>query len=135
MLQLPQAASSGPILDIAVSPTSNSVAVIGVDHSITIFSVPSGWERDDPPCDVIAHLPPGSASELGENAGFGLVNRVEWVRKDGGEWLAIGGRDGVIVVKPGDLSDQPGLNVFSLARDSKVLKTEGVSAVLYQIQI
>jgi hypothetical protein len=127
MLQLPQSASSATLRDLAV--TSTSVAVVGADHSVTIFSVPSTWDRDDPPCEVLAHLPPGNVSELGGKDGLGLVSKVEWLRKDGREWLAIGGGAGVGIIRPEDLKGQQGLNLMTLARDSKVLKTEGVSSL------
>ena len=99
LLQLPATASRGTALDIAVTPTR--VAVVGGDRSISIFEVPLEWEAEDPPCGIALHFSPSQTS--GANADtstLGPVQRVEWVRKDGQEWLAIGGEQGVVVVSP-----------------------------------
>jgi hypothetical protein len=123
ILQLPHSSSSGPIIDLAVTETL--VAVVGHDHSVTVYQVPRGWDRDDPRCDLVNYLPPGHDAD-GE--GIGMVDRVEWINRSNGEALVLAGREGVVVVDLGQLKKaSPGSDVASIVAQSKVLKTDGVS--------
>lgn len=114
VLQLPEATG---ILDLAVIP--DRVAVVGSDHSVTVFSVPTEWQTDNPPCDIITHIQ-YDASSLGQ------INRVEWLRKSGEDHLAVGGDAGVIIIRP----EKGEVNMSDLERTATVLKTEGVSNLL-----
>ena len=132
ILQLPPTASKGTVIDIAV--TSDRVAIVGADHSIAVFEVPLEWETDDPDCQIVTHISPspmtGDDSNDKESRvqhSIGPVNKVEWVRKDGEEWLAIGGSEGVIIISPNAHRGLAELHVAEVVALHKVLQTEGVS--------
>ena len=106
--------------------TQTSVAVVGPDHSVTVFSVPAGWDRDNPPCQTILHIPP-APTDVGNLATIGKAQQVEWVRKDGREWLAIGGNGGVLLFDPGSHPNEESCNMDQMSERYKVLEAEGVS--------
>jgi hypothetical protein len=120
--------NSGTVVDIAVTP--NYVAIVGPDHSVTVQKVPSSWDQDAPPVELILHISARGAESDKDVAGIGRAIKVEWIRRDGGDLLAIGGSEGVVVIKPTDLVDEQNLTFAELARRYKVLKTDGVSAFL-----
>ena len=129
LLQLPATASRGTALDIAVTPTR--VAVVGGDRSVSVFEVPLEWEVDDPPCGAGLHFSPGLVSvENADTGSLGPVQRVEWVRKDGQECLAIGGDQGVIVVSPDRYRGKTNMDMTKLVKEHKLLKTQGVSDLI-----
>ncbi|WVF67284.1 hypothetical protein IAT40_002034 [Kwoniella sp. CBS 6097] len=121
VIQLPMTASHGPVADLAVS--GNLVATIGHDRTIVVTRVPDGWAKDDPKTKFVfvcatVNSPTGSAT------------KVEWVRREGKAWLAIGEPQGVIIIDPTAYENE-GSNAGSIyfleniAKDHKVLKTEG----------
>ncbi|KAL7424418.1 hypothetical protein Q5752_000101 [Cryptotrichosporon argae] len=97
VLQLPPTAA-GAIVDIAV--TADAVAAVTADGSVTTFSTPSHWEKDDPSTSLVFHLAPGGDSPIGP------AYKAEWVKRDSGrvDWLAIGGPEGVALVRPADFT-------------------------------
>lgn len=132
VLQLPPTASNGPVVDIAV--TNTAIAAIGADHSVTVFSVPSSWDSDDPSCETIVHISPSEKRQSPQET-LGEVFKVEW-QNDGGR-LAVGGTEGVVIISPADEAEQspsagvPGFerrtSMDVIGRANKVLKTDGVS--------
>jgi hypothetical protein len=124
VLQIP-GVTNGMALDIAV--IADSIALVGPDHSVSVFKVPEHWDKDEPATELITHI---SAAQP-DVEGTGSPNRVEWVRKDGGSYLAIGGDSGVIVIKPDQLKGERDLTIGHLESQNKVLKTEGVSLQAY----
>ncbi len=130
VLQVPPSARAGPVLDTVVTPTS--VAIAAADGSVTVFQVPSKWDKDDPPCEMILHIAPdpedlSDDDENEEQSGIGPVKQVEWVRKDGSDWLAIGGAGGVVVIKPSAYRGIVNIPMADVVKSNKVLKTDGVS--------
>lgn len=121
VLQIP-GVTAGMALDIAA--VADSIALVGPDHSVSVFKVPEHWDKDEPPTELIAHIS-GAQPDV---EGIGAPNRVEWVRKDGGSYLAIGGDSGVVIVKPDQLKGERDLTIGRLETQNKVLKTEGVSS-------
>ncbi|ORY31618.1 hypothetical protein BCR39DRAFT_525930 [Naematelia encephala] len=121
MLHLPPAASDGFVVDLAV--ISTSVAIIGADRSITVFRVPVGWDRDEPPSAVVLHVTPSRTSKTD---GLGSLEKVEWVKKDGSDWLAVGGPDGVVIFQP-EVVGRDGHATMEevLEKSRKILRTEG----------
>lgn len=117
--------NSGSVVDIAVTP--NYVAIVGPDHSVTVQKVPSSWDQDAPPVELILHISAKGSESDKDVSGIGRAIKVEWIRRDGGDLLAIGGQEGVVVIKPTDLVDEQNLTFAELARRFKVLKTDGVS--------
>ena len=124
VLHLPSGSASGSIVDMAVASTS--VAVVGSDRSVTVFKVPMTWERDDPPCEMAVHVDNVGSIQEDERT-MGDVFRVEWVKKDDRDWLAVGCEQGVVLFEPEKVRDERDLSVEHLAKRFKVLKTEGVS--------
>ncbi|WVQ94883.1 hypothetical protein IAU59_001968 [Kwoniella sp. CBS 9459] len=121
VVQLPAAASHGPVADLAAS--GNLVATIGHDKTVVVTRVPNGWAKDDPEtkfvfvCATIDSL-------------VGVANKVEWVKREGKAWLAIGGAQGVVIIDPTayetDNSDVGSVaSLGDIAKEHKVLKTEG----------
>lgn len=118
-----QLEATGPILDIAA--TAGGLAVVASDGSVAVFTVPTSWERDDPTCPLIFYLGPIDDDSVPET--LGDVNHVEWVRRPGtnGDSLAIGGTEGVIIVRPADYAEQPSVDAREIMTANKVLKTNG----------
>lgn len=137
VLQLPLSASQGMTVDIAV--TSTRVAAIGGDGSVTVFGVPPSWDRDDPPCDTLLHIESSrdmgqqydDEEQKGSTQSIGDTKQIEWVRKDGGESLVIGGSAGVIIVSPSAYMGKD-IDMADLVRSNKVLRAEGVSDIYGQ---
>ncbi|KAK8853387.1 hypothetical protein IAR55_004091 [Kwoniella newhampshirensis] len=110
-------ASFGPIIDFAV--TSNLVAAIGYDHKISVYRVPTSWEQNDPEVDMLCNC-------LGVGGPLGPLKKVEWVKKEGRDFLAIGGMEGVLVVDPSALGNPNTLtHLEDVVKSNKLLKTDG----------
>lgn len=99
VLQLPVSASSGTILDIAVSPTR--IAALAADHSITVYEVPTSWSHDDPNCLRALHILGGS----GDDSDIGQPKQIEWVDRGDMIMLAVGGSKGVVMFNPRDVGN------------------------------
>ena len=132
ILQLPPSACTGLISDIAVIPTR--IVVVGPDGSVTVFAVPLTWDSDDTTCEMILHIKPDS-SELDQRndvdddefqQGIGRVTKAEWVRREGINWLAVGGTKGVILICPSAYNGQLTVEMSDVTQQSKVLRTDGV---------
>ncbi|TYJ53827.1 hypothetical protein B9479_005513 [Cryptococcus floricola] len=89
---------SGSIIDLAITPTS--IAALASDRSLWIWRVPPGWAYDNPPVELVF---------VGHTAGQGQgeggywkegAEKVEWVKRQGGEQLVIGGKEGVVLFHP-----------------------------------
>jgi hypothetical protein len=113
-------AGQGTVLDIAA--TLDRIAVLFPDRSIAVFRTPTRWEDDNPDTELMLSV---RASENNAD-GVGEVNRLEWVKKDGEYHLAIGGDQGVVIVKLSAYRDERDLTLAHLEK-GRVLKTEGVS--------
>ena len=125
VLQLPPRSTQGFIVDIAVS--GDLVAIVGPDHSVTVFRVPEEWTKDDPPVEMLGHVTP-SRDEEDMDADLGEITQVEWVEKVKGEkQLAIGGPGGVVIVNMEAIKGRDEISTADLARENKVLATDGVS--------
>ncbi|WWC64793.1 uncharacterized protein I303_107405 [Kwoniella dejecticola CBS 10117] len=114
VLQLPAAASLGPVVDMACSV--NYMASIGWDRSIIVHKLPIGWKKDDPKVEMIFHC-------SGTDVSLGSPNKLEWVKREGKDWLAIAGREGVIVIDPTAQGKTSTLE--ELCKHNKVLIAEG----------
>lgn len=87
MLQLRRSARNGPIIDLAVTPTS--VAVVGADYSVTIFTVPETWDQEDLEGTEVSYLAPSPNVP---------VSQVEWIQKHSSVCLAISTSRGIITL-------------------------------------
>ncbi|ORX39427.1 hypothetical protein BD324DRAFT_619680 [Kockovaella imperatae] len=124
VLQLPPRHTNGPVLDLAV--TSTLVAMIGVDHSVTVFQVPKNWTKDDPPTQMILHMTQKGADDEADTASIGALFRVEWVERGKSEpLLAVGGPNGVIVFDPMSYRDRDLVTLADVSSEHKRLSTEG----------
>lgn len=120
MLQLPETARDGSIIDIAV--TSTRVAVIGSDHSITIFEVPEGWSQDDPPCRQVAQIRSSNNDSVAETDTVGPVFKLEWFKRDTRDCLAVGGPGGIVLFSPDEIDSECTVDALG-----EILQTDGVS--------
>ncbi|WOO81004.1 uncharacterized protein LOC62_03G004532 [Vanrija pseudolonga] len=116
-----QLEATGPIIDLAV--TANGVAVIGSDGAVSVFRVPTSWAKNDPPCPLIFQLGPVTSDQVGPEHSIGDINRVEWVKREGADWLAIGGTEGVAILNPSAYEDKPKVNAREALTSTRVLKT------------
>ncbi|WWC91899.1 uncharacterized protein L201_006848 [Kwoniella dendrophila CBS 6074] len=111
-------ATMGPVTDLAV--TANLIASIGWDKTIAVHKVPSaGWQTDDPNIELVFY-----AAVV--NSPTGWPTKIEWVKKDGKDWLAVAGTEGVVVFDP--LAYGRGgrlLGFEDICKDNKMLKTDG----------
>ncbi|WVW86356.1 hypothetical protein I302_108400 [Kwoniella bestiolae CBS 10118] len=118
VIELPVSAAHGPVVDLAV--TSNYVATIGWDKAIHVYKVPvNGWKQDDPNVELVFW-------GLGVTGPIGWPTKIEWVKREGKDWLAIAGSEGVVLVDP--VAQGRGGSVTSIeiiCKDSKILKTDG----------
>lgn len=111
--------SQNQILDLAVHP--ESVAVLYSDRSIAVWEVPLSFSGDNPETKTVLSIPPSEP----DSAGVGSVNRIEWVKKEGGYQLVVGGDQGVVFVKPETYASERQVRLDDLEK-GKILKTEGV---------
>nr|XP_031861587.1 uncharacterized protein CI109_002817 [Kwoniella shandongensis]KAA5528659.1 hypothetical protein CI109_002817 [Kwoniella shandongensis] len=117
VIQLLMSASLGPIVDFAV--TSNLVAAIGYDQKISVYRVPMTWDQNDPQVDMLCNC-------IGVGGPLGRLMKVEWVRRENRDYLAIGGTEGVLLIDPGYLGSPDVLsNLTDIAATNKILKTDG----------
>ncbi|WWC72202.1 uncharacterized protein I206_106162 [Kwoniella pini CBS 10737] len=114
VIQLPGAASLGPVIDLAC--TTNYTASIGWDRAIVVHKLPIGWKKDDPKVEVIFNC-------LAVDSPIGSPTKIEWVKRDAKDWLAIAGSEGVIVIDPTAHGKTSTLE--EVCKQSKVLNTEG----------
>lgn len=122
-----QLEATGPIADLAV--TTDAVAVVSSDGSVNAYRVPSSWDQDDPSCPLIFRLPPITPGSLPADKSLGDINQIEWVRRDEtkSNWLAIGGTDGAVIIKPSTWGEQsPVANAREMLTAHRVLKTSGL---------
>ncbi|OCF61584.1 hypothetical protein L486_01236 [Kwoniella mangroviensis CBS 10435] len=118
VIQLLGTASFGPIVDLAV--TSNYVATIGWDKTVVVHKVPvNGWKTDNPEVEMSFYC-------VAVNGPIGWPKKIEWVKKEGKDWLAVGGSEGVILLDP---SAYPGggrvVMMEDVCKQNRILKTEG----------
>ncbi|OCF43692.1 hypothetical protein I317_02444 [Kwoniella heveanensis CBS 569] len=117
VLQLPVTASHGPVADLAVS--GNLVATIGHDKSVIVTRVSDGWAKDDPKTRFILICATA-------NAPTGVATKVEWVKREGKPWLAIGGPQGVLIIDPSAYENvasdtEPIYALENIAKDRKTV--------------
>lgn len=119
--------ATGPITDVAAA--AETLAVVASDGSVSVFSIPSNWDRDDPPCPLIFSLQRMSPDLVPADKSLGDINHIEFVRRAGSDTpsLAIGGTDGVVIVNPYDWRGNPEADAREVLTSSKVMKTTGVS--------
>nr|ODO04275.1 hypothetical protein L204_00632 [Cryptococcus depauperatus CBS 7855] len=113
MLQA-QTPTPGPVLDLSVNPVY--IAALASDRSIWVWRIPSSWTYDNPPVDLclVAHT---------MNGPIGAVQKIQWVRKNGGDSLVVGGEGGVVVL---EISKERGVrNVEDVFKSKTLLKTSG----------
>ncbi|WRT70042.1 uncharacterized protein IL334_007036 [Kwoniella shivajii] len=117
VIQLPSTASCGPVIDLAV--TSNYVATIGWDKAIVVHRVPQDWKKDDPKIEIVLFC-------LGVFGPLGSPSKIEWVKKDGLDWLAVAGSKGVVLINPA-VHGKGGevISMEDICKEVKMLKTDG----------
>ncbi|CAK9780159.1 hypothetical protein CC85DRAFT_328089 [Cutaneotrichosporon oleaginosum] len=124
LIQLQQ---TGPLIDLAV--TAGGLAVVLADGTVNAYRVPPSWDQDDPDCPLIFSLPRISPGSVPADKGLGDIKQVEWVRREGesvANWLAIGGTEGVVIVKPDNWGQQaPLVNAKEMLANHRVLKASG----------
>ncbi|WVQ84735.1 hypothetical protein IAT38_006892 [Cryptococcus sp. DSM 104549] len=117
LLQAQAKAEEGPILDLAVS--GSLIAAIAHDLSLWVWRVPQYWEGDDPEVETVFS---------GATAGgpLGKAFKVEWVKKDGRQFVAVAGQEGVVVFDPAEHARGGGFkSVAEVFAGLQVLKTDG----------
>lgn len=103
VLELRKAARSGPIVDIAA--TSTSVAIVGGDSSVTIFTVPESWNQDNADCSEIAYISPSPNVP---------ITQVEWIQKGSGACLAIATPRGIITLDKSTAASRRNMSIDDL---------------------
>ncbi|BEI92031.1 uncharacterized protein CcaverHIS019_0408510 [Cutaneotrichosporon cavernicola] len=120
--------TTGPFVDLAV--TDGALAVVLADGSVNAYRVPHAWVRDDPDCPLIFSLPSIQPGSVPADKSLGDINQIEWVRRENesaANWLAIGGTEGVIIVKPENWGQQSSLvNAREMLTNHRVLKASGL---------
>ncbi|ODN87672.1 hypothetical protein L198_06895 [Cryptococcus wingfieldii CBS 7118] len=91
---------NGSIIDLAVTPIF--IAALASDRSLWIWRVPPGWAYDNPPVELVfvGHTAGAGAGQGGQGHWAEGAERVEWVKRHGGEQLVIGGQEGVVLFNP-----------------------------------
>lgn len=113
VLELRKTARSGPVRDLAATPTL--LAVVAADSSITVFRVPEHWDRDDLVCQEIAYFSPPSSSR---------VLQVEWVTKASASALAIGTPSGVSLVDQSTMASRRHMSLDLLIESPQMRANE-----------
>ncbi|GMK56783.1 hypothetical protein CspeluHIS016_0306230 [Cutaneotrichosporon spelunceum] len=120
--------TTGPLIDLAV--TDGALAVVLADGSVNAYRVPHPVGHDDPQYTLIFSLPPIQPLSVSADKSLGDVNQVEWVRRDNesaANWLAIGGTEGVVIVKPESWAQQgPLVDGRDMLANHRVLKASGL---------
>ncbi|ODN79277.1 hypothetical protein L202_03290 [Cryptococcus amylolentus CBS 6039] len=90
---------SGSIIDLAVTPVY--IAALASDRSLWIWRVPPGWAYDNPPVELVFVGHTAGAGQGGQGGYWTEgAERVEWVKRHGGDQLVIGGKEGVVLFNP-----------------------------------
>jgi len=120
--------ATGPVIDLTAA--DEALAVVASDGSVSVFTVPASWSRDDPPCPLIFTMGPIAPDLVPADKALGDINHIEFVRRQGTDKpsLAIGGTEGVVIVHPHDWAGSPQADAREVLTSSKVLKTTGVVA-------
>jgi hypothetical protein len=64
-----------------------------------------------------------TSDQVGPEHSIGDINRIEWVKREGADWLAIGGTEGVAILNPSSYEDKPKVNAREVLTSTRVLKT------------
>ncbi|WVR09594.1 hypothetical protein IAU60_006666 [Kwoniella sp. DSM 27419] len=120
VIQPPSTSAGGSVVDIAA--TSRFVAVIGQAGGFAVHLLPDGWAKDDPKVQLVFSCDDAQTV-------IGQPTKVEWVKKEGKNFLALGGPRGVIVFDPTLYGGEAHkVSIGEVIERTKVLKTDGLVA-------